>query len=114
VLPKDEFGTDENGYPRKMKNTLGMHIFFELTRLYGLIHRPKLLEEQDNITFIPIEELTTDNYVMLLSLSRTQHKLWINIVNTFDISELYDAKEDPDKVVEETLGTKKYFFVTFF
>lgn len=102
-LRKDAFGTDENGYARKLKNTLGMHVFFELTRLYGLIHRPSILEEQDNIACIPLEELSTENYVMMLSLAQTKHALWISIVNTFDISTLYETKEDPDAEVEAAL-----------
>ncbi len=103
VLRKDAFDPDENGYARKLKNTLGMHVFFELTRLYGLIHRPSLLEEQDNIACIPLEELSSDDYVMMLSLSKTKHALWISIVNTFDISDLYETKEDPDAEVEAAL-----------
>ncbi len=103
TLKKEEFGVGPDGKQRKIKNTLGMHVFFELTRLYGLIHRSALLDEQNNITTIPLEDLTTDDYVMMLSLSKTRHPLWISCVNTFDISSLYETKEDPDAEVEAFL-----------
>jgi hypothetical protein len=102
-LQKEAFGLAEDGHTRKVKNTIGMHVFCELTRLYGLIHRPAIQEEQDNIACIPLAELSCDNYAMMTSLARTKHSIWVSIVGTFDISSLYDAKEDPDEDVEREL-----------
>ncbi len=98
------FGEDEHGHPKKLKNTLGMHVFFEMTRLFGLMNRPRLLEEMDTIATIPAEHLAPkDNYDMLMSLSDTKHPIWISIFGTYDISALYKEKEAKDDEVEAAL-----------
>lgn len=107
TLPKSVFGVDADGKQRKLKTTFGMHVFCELTRLNVLLNRPAILGEQNNIDTIPLEELTTDNYVLMLSLKRTLHPLWISVVSTYDISALYETKEDPDAEVEALLVKMK-------
>lgn len=97
------FGEDEHGHPKKLKNTLGMHVFFEMTRIFGLINRPRLLEELDTIATTPLDALDKENYDMFLSLSQTKHPIWISIFGTFDISAMYKEKEAKDDDVEAVL-----------
>lgn len=103
TLSKNVFGTDADGKQRKLKATFGMHVFSELTRLNVLLNRPAIMDEQNNVDTIPLHELTTDDYMLMLSLKRTQHPLWISVINTYDISALYETKEDPDGEVEALL-----------
>ena len=86
---------------RKFKDTNGMHVFFELTRINYLVYYPNLLEEMDNLSMYDESELSTEHYLMLYSLKRTTHPSFVAIVDTFDISALYDEKEEPDEEVEE-------------
>jgi hypothetical protein len=96
-----ELGTDELGYARQMKNTLGMHVFTELSRLYYLINWQELEIERENLATINHANLTVGNYDMLYSLKDTTHPLWVSIVNSFDIRDLYEEKEEHDEQVEE-------------
>lgn len=75
--------------PRKLKMTVGHSVFTEISRLFFLIHRPRLLIAQ-------FEE-------EMISLKNTQHPMWISIVNSFDISDQYEKKEDKDVDVETRL-----------
>ena len=101
TLKVDAFGPDENGRARKLKNTLGMSCFFELTRLFLLMHRPQLLEEMDNLACYPLEEIEgAATYISLLTLESTRHPMWVSIVKTFDVSELMEAGEEMDEEVE--------------
>lgn len=75
--------------PRKVKNALGFQIFAELTRLFYLINRPKLIQEVYESEIV--------------SLANTRHDSWIAIYRSFDISEQYEEKEEKDEEVEEKL-----------
>jgi hypothetical protein len=100
-LSEEDFGLDADGNKRKFKGTNGVHVFFELTRVNYLVYYPNLLEEMDNLSMYEEEELSTEHYLMLYSLKRTTHPSFVAIVDTFDISALYEEKEDPDEEVEE-------------
>jgi hypothetical protein len=89
------------GKTDSIKDAHGSHIFLELTRLNYLLHYPQLLDEQENLAMYEESELSTEHYMMLHSLERTKHDSWIAIRDSFDISELYGDKEDPDEEVEE-------------
>lgn len=74
---------------RKIRGTHGLHVFTEVTRLFYLINRPRLIfQEEDE------RERQT--------LANTRHPLWIEIYRSFDITTQYQAKEDKDKIVEDT------------
>jgi len=75
--------------PRRFKHCTGMQIFVELTRLFYLKQRPVLL-----IDFFPEE---------MLRLSMMQNTIWVQIVQTFDISKQYKEKEEKDDDVEKRL-----------
>jgi hypothetical protein len=78
---------------KKVNTTVGYHLFTELTRLNYLLQRPRLmldLSEED-----------------MQSLDNTHHPSWINIVNSFDISNQYEEKEDKDMDVETQLQELK-------
>lgn len=89
---------------RKVRTTLGLHIFTELTRLNYLLQRPRLMVD------LYEEEM--------MSLNHTLHPSWISIVNTFDITGQYEEKEDKDQEVEsrlamlKTLWTRPILFYT--
>lgn len=74
---------------RKIRDTLGVHVFTELTRLNYLLQRPRLMVDM-------FEE-------EMFSLEHTRHPSWLSIVNTFDISAQYEEKEDKDQEVESRL-----------
>ena len=76
--------------PRRFKHSSGMQVFTELTRLFYLKERPMLLMEID----FPEE---------MLRLSMMKDTSWVKIVQTFDISDQYEAKEDKDDEVESRL-----------
>lgn len=71
---------------RKVRTSLGLHIFTELTRLNYLLERPRLMVD------LYEEEMA--------SLEHTRHPSWVSIVNTFDITGQYEEKEDKDEHVE--------------
>ena len=100
-LSEEHFGLGANGKPQVFKNTNGAHVFFELTRVNYLVHYPQLLSEMENLSLYDESDLTTTHYFMLHSLKMTKHKSWVAIVDSFDISSLYDEKEAPDEEVEE-------------
>ncbi len=75
---------------RRFKHSSGMQVFTELTRLFYLKERPILLSEFD----FPEE---------MLRLSMMKDTSWVKIVQTFDISDQYEAKEDKDDEVESRL-----------
>lgn len=85
----------------KYKGTHGGHIFFELTRLNYLVHYPRILEEMDNLAVFEEQELSSEFYFLLHSLKMTKDQSFVAIVDSFDISALYEEKEDPDQEVEE-------------
>ena len=86
-LDKAVFGTDEQGHERKLRMTMGTNVFYELTRLHALMHRPQVLSELDNLACYPLDQLSVDTYVTRRSLAKnTKHPLWLSIVNTFDYS----------------------------
>lgn len=74
---------------RKIRTTLGTHVFTELTRLNYLLQRPRLMVDL-------LEE-------EMQSLDNTHHPSWISIVNSFDITTQYEEKEDKDLDVESRL-----------
>jgi hypothetical protein len=78
---------------KKVRITLGVHIFTELTRLNYLLERPRLMVDMYE------EEMQ--------SLENTHHHSWIEIVNSFDISKQYEEKEDKDAEVESRLVALK-------
>lgn len=78
---------------KKVRITLGVHIFTELTRLNYLLERPRLMVDMYE------EEMQ--------SLENTHHPSWIEIVNSFDISKQYEEKEDKDAEVESRLVALK-------
>lgn len=100
-LSEADFGLDAEGKKRKFKGSNGIHVFFELTRVNYLVHYPRLLEEMDNLSIYEEGALSSDHYLMLYSLKRTTHSSFVAIVDSFDISALYEEKEDPDQEVEE-------------
>lgn len=71
---------------RKLRLTAGHHVFTEISRLFYLIQRPRLLAE----------ELDAER----ISLKNTKHNMWISILNSFDITDQYEEKEDKDVEVE--------------
>ncbi len=74
----------ENG-KKTIKNTLGMHVFFELTRLHALMRRVDLVTERDNLRRYSHDSLSTATYATLYTLKeRTQSNMWIGIVNSFE------------------------------
>lgn len=92
---------DHLGKRKKFKSTNGSHVFLELTRLHYLVHYPQLLEEMDSLSLLRPEEVSSKFYLMLHSLKMTQDRSFIAIVDSFDITALYEEKEDPDEKVEE-------------
>lgn len=74
---------------KKIKTTLGLHVFTELTRLNYLINRPRLMVDMYE------EEMQ--------SLEKTRHPFWIVAASSFDISGQYEEKEDKDADVESRL-----------
>lgn len=107
-LSEEEFGLDADGNKRKFKGTNGIHVFFELTRVNYLVYYPTLLEEMDNLSIYEEADLSSEHYLMLYSLKRTTHSSFVAIVDTFDISALYEEKEAPDEEVEKMrLDVKK-------
>lgn len=78
---------------KKIRITLGVHIFCELTRLNYLLQRPRLMVDMYE------EEMP--------SLEHTEHPSWVTIVNSFDISNQYEEKEDKDTDVETRLAALK-------
>ena len=79
--------------PRKVKNAIGFQVFAELSRLYYLLQRHKLIQEVYESEIV--------------SLSNTRHDSWIGIYNSFDISAQYEEKEEKDEEVEEKLFLMK-------
>lgn len=78
---------------RKVRTSLGIHVFTELTRLNMLLQRPRLMVD------LYEEEMQ--------SLENTHHPSWVQIVNSFDISNQYEEKEDKDAEVEHRLQMMK-------
>lgn len=87
----------------KLKSCNGMPIFLELTRLHYFSYYPRLLKEENNLAVYEAEDLATEHYLRLHSLARTRDRSWVAIKDSFDISALYEEKEDPDEEVEEML-----------
>ncbi len=85
----ETFEEDNTVKTRKIRLTLGLHVFTEVTRLHYLINRPRIVMQD-------VEELEAN------ALVNTKHPIWIEIYKSFDISEQYQKKEDKDKIVEET------------
>lgn len=83
---------------KQFRSSLGMDVFIELSRLYGLLHRHSLLQERENLTCYDLESLTTDGYRSLQSLKKTKHACWVRIVETFEV--------DPENVDEEVQAMK--------
>lgn len=77
--------------------TLSAYIFMELTRLHYLLHKPELLSEQDNLACFEMETLSTENYLMLMSISKTKHSVWVEIANSYQ--ESLDKDEESDDAV---------------
>ncbi|MBX9637249.1 MAG: hypothetical protein K2Q45_06830 [Nitrosomonas sp.] len=88
-------------FPGGQRYTLGACIFVEMTRLHGLIHRPILLEEQDNLACYELASLSTESYYLLYSLSQTKHSVWVDIANSYKESLDTDKKEESDENVVE-------------
>jgi hypothetical protein len=86
----------------KIRSTLGLHIFYELTRLYSLLHHSALMLERENVASIPREQLSDpDDYDTLFTLKSTHHPMWIELAGTYDIRDQYkDKNEDADEEVE--------------
>lgn len=84
----------DNG-KKTVKNTLGMHVFFELTRLYALMRRVDLVTERDNLRRYSSASLSTSTYATLYTLKeRTQSDMWLGIVNSYE-PDLIIADKDP-------------------
>lgn len=79
--------------PRVIRSTMGYSTFIEVSRLFYLLNRPRIL----------IDETESEK----VSLKNTKNRLWISIVGSFDITAQYAEKEDPDLVVEERLAKLK-------
>lgn len=79
----------ETARPRVIRSTMGHSTFTELSRLFYLLNRPRLL----------IVETDEEK----VSLKNTKHPLWVSIVNSFDITADYEDKEEADVVVEARL-----------
>jgi hypothetical protein len=78
---------------------LGACIFVEMTRLHGLLNRAALLEEQDNLACYDEALLSTESYMLLYSLSKTKHTVWVEISNSYKES-LDKDEESDDNIVE--------------
>lgn len=78
---------------KKVRTSIGIHVFTELTRLNMLLQRPRLMVS------LYEEEMQ--------SLENTHHPSWVQIVNSFDISSQYEEKEDKDVEVEHRLQVLK-------
>jgi hypothetical protein len=78
---------------KKVRTTLGIHVFTELTRLNLLLQRPRLMVD------LYEEEMQ--------SLENTHHPSWIQIVESFDITSQYEEKEEKDAEVEHRLLVMK-------
>lgn len=79
-----EPGTNKD---RKVKASLGINVFTEITRLYTLRSKSRIGANQ----FVSLND-------------NTLHKSWISIARSFDISEQYEPKEDKDINVETRLA----------
>lgn len=96
VFDKELFGTTAENRPHKAKDAHGAHVFLELTRLNYFVHYPTLLKEMDTISMTgPAKDM-----LFTYSLNDTTDRSFISIVDTFDISALYEEKEEPDEEVE--------------
>lgn len=102
TLPKELFGTNEKGTNFKIRNTIGMHIFFELSRLKCLIDYPKLLQEQQEIIEVydgmPDDD-TCRSMLSLCSLRVMRHEMWSSITQFLE--------ETIDKLIEEDNERRK-------
>ncbi len=94
-------------YGTNSKNTLGSHVFIELTRLYMLTRWSELAVERDNLANYDRADLSTDTYLTLFALrDRTAHPMWISLMQSVEPPErAKDAKgnyiEDEDVAVEQ-------------
>lgn len=81
-----------------LRSTIGVDIFYELTRLYYLKHRTTLIVEEDNLRNWDVEELGgAENYALLFSLeTNTQHRCWVGIVNSFEVPPPAAGEEAPE------------------
>lgn len=70
---------------RKLKDSHGLHVFMEITRLFALLNYPRIL--------LGLEDE--------VALENMEHPLWVSIASSFDISAQYEAKEERDEEVEE-------------
>lgn len=116
-LDPQHFGYDANGRRKTIKNTLGSHIFTELTLIKGLMHRARMLEEEETLLDIQgdDEHLRLDpeeaaEYDMLFSLSMTKHHMWVDITESFEVT--YEEDEVPDERVSELLQRIKSMWNT--
>ena len=79
TLPKEVFGTNSKGLAFKLRNTIGLHIFYELSRLKCLISYKELMREKRLILGIGGRSLRMDErkrYKTVFSLAVTQHPMW--------------------------------------
>lgn len=106
TLQKEVFGLDDKGYSFKLKCTIGTSVFNELCRLYALLHYKTVCEEQDNVNQYPLEELSTEDYIIFYKLKDTKHDMWISIVNTFE-PVVAVAEEGTDKLIDDEQVTEQ-------
>lgn len=86
-----------------LRTTIGVDIFYELTRLYYLKHRTTLIVEEDNLRNYSHDELGgAENYTLLFSLERhTQHRCWVGIVNSFEVPAKADEPPEDHVVAQK-------------
>lgn len=107
LLDPQEFGYDKDGRRKRIKNTLGSHIFYELTILKGLMSRPKMIDEENTIMSTPVAGEAM-NFDTLFSLSMTETQMWVGIAGSFEVT--YEEDEQPHEIVEETRARLKHMW----
>jgi hypothetical protein len=99
------FLNEPRTYPlptRTVQDTMASHIFYDLSRMYGLAHYNILCDEKeriDSMREIPNVDIQRGLY-SVFSLKLTQQPFWVEMVNVFTVR--YDDEEDPDEIIEET------------
>jgi len=126
TLDPQHFGYDSNGRRKKVKNTLGSHIFTELTMIKGLLYRNKLLQEEESLLqlqgeqthsggdgqeeVVPISKERARTFDTLYTFSLTTHDMWVDISASFEVT--YEEDEKPDERVTEALERIQHMWTT--
>ena len=105
TLPREVFGTNKKGIEFKLRNTIGMHIFYELSRLRCLVTYKEMMREKRLIFAKQTSELqknaTKRKFKSLFSISATLHSMWGEITQFVEnvIQNLLEEKREREKKV---------------